>query len=68
MGHYRKSYRPPSPEIVKQARLAAGLLQREMADKMGVESRTYCRWERGETLMPEPEFRLFSVLFLGGKK
>lgn len=51
------------PEKIRGIRKKAGLLQREMAEKIGVDLRTYCRWELGEILIPEPEYRLLVTLF-----
>lgn len=33
---------------LKQARLASGLMQKELADKMGIYQKDISRWENGE--------------------
>lgn len=40
-------------ERLKSARIAAGLTQQSLADKVGITLRGYCRWESGQT---EPSF------------
>ncbi len=39
----------PTPEQVKQARVKAGLTQQKAADLVGVDIRTWQRWERGDS-------------------
>lgn len=34
-------------EILKEARITAGLTQAQLADKIGVAKSTYCNWEQG---------------------
>lgn len=44
---------PMNAQQIREARLALGLTQAALARKMGVESMTVSRWERGE-LTPHP--------------
>lgn len=44
---------------IKAARVAAGLTQKEMAEKMGVERQSIQKWENGERVMKIPYFKLF---------
>jgi transcriptional regulator with XRE-family HTH domain len=47
---------------LKQIRTRWGLLQREMAERVGVTSNTIARYERGELPIPETLARLVTLL------
>lgn len=51
------------PKIpLKAARVAAGLTQKELAEKMGVERNSVHQWEHGIRQMKYPYFKLFCMI------
>lgn len=46
--HLHRTHEVPSPEVVKQSRLAAGITQSEAAQIAGVNERYWRAWESGE--------------------
>jgi putative transcriptional regulator len=47
---------------VKKARLISGLTQKEVADKLGVHSHTYMKWEKNPEIMSIGVAKQFSKL------
>lgn len=68
MPRKRKSFLPPSGEYLKKIRQDRGLLQSEIAEIVGVDTRTWRRWENGEALISEPAFNFLSAKFMGDIK
>ena len=49
-------------QIIRDARIAKGLTQTELADELGVSQSTIARWEKGEYLIGDNVARLFDTL------
>ncbi len=63
MGRPTSKLRSPFGEALVQAREAAGLTQKDLADKLGVSQRAICWWEREPVaLKPEQLAALADVL------
>lgn len=50
-----------TPVEIRAARLALGMTQSQLARLVGVDSRTWRRWECAEREMPEPVCRLLRL-------
>jgi len=51
-----------TPHDLKQARKKLGLSLSKAAAQVDVSARTWCRWESGESKMPEAARKLFYLL------
>jgi len=51
----------PSPDSIRQMRVAAGLTQEQAGALVGVARRTWQDWERGQRRMQPGLFELFNL-------
>lgn len=51
----------PTPEEIKAARLAAGLTQRQAAERIGYKLRSWEDWEQGKRNMRQVVFDVFKT-------
>lgn len=51
----------PSPEQVKESRLALGLTQQQAGAIVGATARAWRAWESGFRAMPESKWELFQI-------
>ena len=56
-----KTIDTPTPDAVRAARLAAGQTQAQAAALLGVQPRTYQRWEAGDSRMPAAAWALYRL-------
>ena len=54
------------PDELKAYRKRLGMTLARASKQVGVTSRTWCRWESGETPIPEGALKLFLLLTDGG--
>ena len=48
---------------LRSLRCAVGLLQKEVADELGVDKQTVCRWESGSSAIPKDmEFAFYDLI------
>jgi putative zinc finger/helix-turn-helix YgiT family protein len=61
---FRKQAGLLAPEEIRQQRLALGLTQQELADRLGVAESTLSRWETGAQIQQRPFDRFLRAFFV----